>query len=179
GPPKFYSLAGEPDGIQALAEDANGALLIGWHGGLHRFVNGKPELYPLSGFARPFRAKRILRDGDGGLWIGTSNQGLMHVHKGSNDAFAQPDGLSGDAINRLFVDREGCIWVGTANGLDRFRDFAVATLTDSQGLSSAAGVGSVLADRDGSLWLATRRGLNRWNNGQVKTYRLGHDRRGG
>src|SRR5262249_31221870 len=90
GPPKFYSLAGEPDGIQALAEDANGALLIGWHGGLHRLVNGKPELYPLSGFARPFRAKRILRDGDGGLWIGTSNQGLMHVHKGSNDAFAQP-----------------------------------------------------------------------------------------
>src|SRR5579864_2414278 len=37
GPPKFYSLPGEADGIQAICEDADGALLVGWQGGIYRF----------------------------------------------------------------------------------------------------------------------------------------------
>src|SRR4029077_425164 len=36
GPPKFYSLPGNPDGIQALGEDADGTLLVGWKGGIYR-----------------------------------------------------------------------------------------------------------------------------------------------
>ncbi len=34
GPPKFYPLPGEPDGIQGLAEDDDGALLIATRGGI-------------------------------------------------------------------------------------------------------------------------------------------------
>src|SRR5262249_23505365 len=55
------------------------------------------------------------------------------------------------------------------NGLDRFRDFAVATLTVNQGLSSAI-AHSVLADRDGSVWLGANGGLNRWNKGQITIF---------
>ena len=33
GPPKFYPLAGELNGIQAIGEDVDGALLVGWNGG--------------------------------------------------------------------------------------------------------------------------------------------------
>src|SRR6266403_433084 len=164
GQPKFYSLPGEPDGIQGLGEDDDGALLVGWRGGIHRFVDGKTEAYPLSGTAGQFRARRLRRDQDGGLWIGTSDRGLIHVHQGITDVFAPSNGLSGESVSTLFEDREGDIWVTTINGLDRFRDFAVATFNVNQGLSSALVV-SVLAARDGSLWLATRDGLNRWNNG--------------
>jgi signal transduction histidine kinase/ligand-binding sensor domain-containing protein len=169
GPPKFYPLAGEPDGIQALGEDADGALLLGWKGGIYRFIDGKTEAYSTPGFARQFQATRILRDHDGGLWIGTLSHGLVHVHQGRTDVFAQSDGLSGDDVHALFQDREGNIWATTINGLDRFRDFAVATLNVNQGLSSAL-VQSVLADRNGSVWLSTYGGLNRWNNGQITTY---------
>ena len=56
------------------------------------------------------------------------------------------------------------------NGLDRFRDFAVPTISVKQGLSTAV-VWSVLAARDGSIWLGTPDGLNRWNNGQITSYR--------
>ena len=172
GSPKFYSLPGEPDGIQGLGEDDDGALLVGWRGGIHRFVDGKTEAYPLSGTAGQFRARTLRRDQDGGLWIGTSDRGLIHVHQGTTDVFASSNGLSGESVSTLFEDREGDIWVATINGLDRFRDFAVATFTVNQGLSSAIVV-SVLAASDRSLWLATRDGLNSWNNGHITIPRTG------
>ena len=178
GPPEFYPLPGEPDGIQALGEDAEGALLVGWKGGIHRFVDRKIEAYPLQDTAQQFRARRILRDRDGSLWIGTSDRGLLHVHQGRTDVFSPSDGLSGEHVYTLFEDREGSIWVATANGFDRFRDFAVASFSVKQGLSNAT-VGSVLADKEGSVWLATFGGLNRWNNGQITIPRTGSVKRDG
>lgn len=166
GPPKFYPLAGEPDGIQCFGEDNDGTLLVGWNGGIHRFTDGKTVPYQIPGRTGQIRARRLLRDRDGGLWIGTLNQGLVHVHQGRTDVFGLSDGLSGESGNILFEDREGNIWVGTGNGLDRFRDFAVSTFSANQGLSSSR-IQSVLADKAGGIWLATRNDLNRWNNGQV------------
>jgi ligand-binding sensor domain-containing protein len=57
--------------------------------------------------------------------------------------FARSNGLSDDFILSLFEDREGNIWVATTQGLDRFRDPAVPTISVEQGLSSAV-VGSLL-----------------------------------
>jgi ligand-binding sensor domain-containing protein len=102
GSPKFYRLGGEPNGIQTLGEDAGGTLLVGWKGGIYRFVDGKTEAYPVSGIRQQFRGHRILRDHDGGLWIATERQGLVHVHEGRADAFAQSDSLSGDGVTALF-----------------------------------------------------------------------------
>jgi PAS domain S-box-containing protein len=169
GPPKFYSLPGEPNGIRGLGEDTDGTILVGWHGGIQRFVDGKTEAYPLPGIVQSFAAKRLLRDRDGSLWIGTQHRGLVHVHQGRTGVFSPSDGLSGEDTNALFEDREGSIWVATPDGLDRFRDFTVATFTIKQGLSDAV-VGSVLADRDGGVWLTAGDSLDRWNNGQITTY---------
>lgn len=170
GPPQFYPLAGEPNGIRGLGEDDDGALLVGWRGGIQRFVDGKTEAYTLPAALGQFHARRLLRDRDGGLWIGTQERGLVHVHRGRADLFTPSDGLSGEDIYDLFEDREGNLWVATINGLDRFREFSVATLTVKQGLSNDL-VMAVMADRDGSVWLATRGGLNRWNDGQMTVYR--------
>src|SRR5258705_7421384 len=169
GPPKFYPLAGEPDGIQGLGEDNDGTLLVGWNGRIHRLVDGKTETYPLPGTVGQFTAKRLFRDRDGGLWIGTTDRGLVHVHQGRTDVFAPSDGLSSESVYTIFEDREDNIWVATVNGLDRFRDFAIATFSMNQGLSGAI-IHSVLSDRNGSVWLATRGGLNRWNNGQFTIF---------
>jgi signal transduction histidine kinase len=102
--------------------------------------------------------------------IGTSDRGLVHVHQGRTDVFERSDGLSSDYIESLFEDREGNIWVATLDGLDRFRELAVPTISLKQGLSNAT-VKSVLAARDGSVWLGANDGLNRWNNGRVTVYR--------
>src|SRR5271165_4468097 len=167
GSPKLYPMPDQQPGISGLIEDDNGALLIAMRGGIRRLVEGKSEAYPLSAGEQP---SRLLRDRNGGLWIGTLDRGLLRVHQGRTDRFAKSDGLSGDAIYGLFEDREGDVWVATSDGLDRFRDFPVSTISVKQGLSNAS-VGSVLAARDGSIWLGTRDGLNRWNDGQVTIYR--------
>jgi signal transduction histidine kinase/ligand-binding sensor domain-containing protein len=167
GTPKLYPI---PDPVQAMIEGDNDALLIATRGGIKQLVGGKVEAYPLPGAGPQFTSYRLLRDRDGGLWIGATGGGLSHVHQGRTDVFARSDGLSGDHINSLFEDREGNIWVATLNGFDRFREFAVLTISVKQGLSNAD-VTSILAARDGSVWLGTADGLDRWNNGQITIYR--------
>jgi ligand-binding sensor domain-containing protein len=167
GPPKLYPM---PDLVRALMEGDDNDLLIVMRQGISRLVNGKAEEYPLPDIGRSIRPTRLLRDRNGGLWLGTAGQGLLHFQHGRTDLFARSDGLSGDLVPGLFEDREGNIWVATSAGLDRFRDFAISTISVKQGLSSA-GVSSVLAARDGSVWLGTDNGLNRLKNGQITIYR--------
>ena len=175
GPPKFYSLPSAPNGIHAVGEGFDGALLVGWKGGIYRFTEGKMLLPWIS---RQFEAKKILSDRNGGIWIATWNHGIVHFHQGRTDLFSASDGLSGDDVQNLFEDREGNIWVSTLEGLDRFRDYAVATLTSKQGLSSDL-VGSILADKDGRLWFATYGGLNRSDQGEITIPSTGSSKRDG
>jgi signal transduction histidine kinase len=170
GPPKLYPLPEAQSEINAMIEGDNGTLLLAMHGGLKQLVDGKVQAYSFPGVVQQFRPVSLLRDRDGGLWIGTLDRGLLHVYRGRTDFFAQPDGLSGNFALGLFEDREGSIWIADVDGLDRFRDFAVPTFSVRQGLSSSA-VQSVLAARDGSVWLGTVDGLNRWNDGRITIYR--------
>jgi ligand-binding sensor domain-containing protein len=175
-PPKFYPLPGEPIGLQALGAGDDGGVLIAHGRAIKRLVDGKAgEVYPLPAAVRRFEIVRLLRDRDGGLWVGTSLKGLVHIHHGRTEVFAQSDGLSSDDVSSLFEDREGNVWVATFNGLDRFSDSAAATFSVDQ-VSSSDRVVSVLAARDGTIWLRTLDGLNRWNNGQVTIYRERNDR---
>jgi signal transduction histidine kinase len=86
------------------------------------------------------------------------------------DLFTQWDGLSGNAVSQIFEDREGSVWVVTLDGIDRFRDVAVPTMSLQQGLSSES-VAAILAAKDGSLWFGTNKGLDRWHDGEVTVYR--------
>jgi signal transduction histidine kinase/ligand-binding sensor domain-containing protein len=165
-PPKLYPM---PDTPLELESD-NGTLLISTRSGIRRLVDGKVDAYQLPGPVGKYTPVRLLRDRDGGLWIGTTDRGLLHVHQGRTDVFGRSDGLSDDYIQRLFEDREGNIWVATVNGLDRFRDFAIPTISVKQGLSDTSVV-SVLAAGDGSIWFGTRDGLNKWNDGKITIYR--------
>ncbi len=168
GPPLFYPLPLQNSGIQGLAEDSDGALLIASDAGIRRFLDGRAEMkhpFPPSG-----PTSELLRDRDGSLWAGTSTRGLVHVHNGITDVFSQIDGLSGDDVGVIFEDREGSIWIATDGGLDRLRAPAVVSYTAYQGLSSSR-INSVLASKDGSLWVGTYDGLNRWANGDVTIYR--------
>ena len=173
GPPKLYPMPFPLLGTssQTLNESDDGGLLIITEGGIRKLVDGNAEAYtPPGNRPQGFKPLRMLRDRNGSLWIGTTDRGLLHVHEGKTDVFDQSDGLSGDYINKFFEDREGNVWVATINGLDRFRDFAVPTISVRQGLSNAV-VWSVLGAKDGSVWLGTPDGLNRWNNGQITIYR--------
>ncbi|MBV8830904.1 MAG: hypothetical protein JO108_16910, partial [Acidobacteriaceae bacterium] len=173
GPPKRYAvrLPGSFESSQTLVQGDKGAGLIAIADGrIRQILDEKVSDYPLSSGASQFTALNLLRDRDGVLWIGTLGRGLLRVHHGKTSVFAQSDGLSGDRILSLFEDREGNIWAGTADGLDRFREFAVPSISVKQGLSRTT-LMTVLAARDNTVWLSALDGLNRWNNGHVTIYR--------
>ena len=174
GPPEHYSFPNGAVGAHALLENDYGALLMATgmssptsaiEAGLKQLVGGKIRGYELPGIAGQFRPTRLFRSRDGSLWVGTV-QGLVHFHQGKTDRF---DSLSGDVVTDIFEDREGTVWVSTRDGLDRFRDFAVPTISVNQGLSNSA-VHVLEATPDGSIWIATADGLNRWQNGHVTVY---------
>ena len=166
GAPKFFSMTGEKSGAEALAELDEG-VVIGTADGVRRLRDGALGSHLLSSASiGSFHTSRLLRDRDGGLWIGTHDRGLMHLHNGRVDSFSHIDGLSGDNVWSLFEDREGNVWVTTQDGLDCFHDSVVATVDVKQGLLSHT-VWSVFAGRNGAVWLATDFGLNQWAHGDI------------
>ena len=116
------------------------------------------------------KANKLLRDRDGGLWIGTEGLGLLHVKDGQADSFTRMDGLSGNIACSLFEDREGNVWYGSERGMDRFRKLPVTTLSTRQGLPDDV-TKSVLAATDGALWVATNGGLARWKDGRLSIFK--------
>jgi signal transduction histidine kinase/ligand-binding sensor domain-containing protein len=171
GPPVFYPVPGLPNGrMQSMVDSDDDALLIATTDAIMRLADGKVNVvYRVPAARRGFRVLNMLRDRDGGLWVGPAGRGLVHIHQGRTDVFSQSDGLSGDDIYGLFEDRERNIWVDTINGLDRFSDPSVVTYSRKQGLSDIPW-GGVLAATDGSVWFATLDGLNRLNQDNVTTY---------
>jgi signal transduction histidine kinase/ligand-binding sensor domain-containing protein len=152
-----------------FAEGDRGELFITTLDGIKTFVNEQAGPFLVRAAGQQLQYGKLLRDRDGGVWAGTYDGGLWHMHQGRTDRFTHSEGLSSDNVLYLFEDREGSIWVATRNGLDRFREFAVPAITDKQGLSNTF-VGSILQARDGSIWLGTANGLDRWNNGEVAVY---------
>jgi signal transduction histidine kinase/ligand-binding sensor domain-containing protein len=171
GPPKFFPATSEASGIRGFADDDGRGLLVSVEGGIRRLVHDGFEARPLPYHGLTAAASQIFRDRDGSLWVTTFTHGLVHVHQGRLDTFSSSDGLSGDGVFSILEDREGNVWVGTLSGLDRFRDYSVATISRRQGLGGP--VTSTLAARDGSVWITdgTRTSLNRWDHGTMSVWR--------
>jgi signal transduction histidine kinase/ligand-binding sensor domain-containing protein len=170
GPPTRYPMPDPANAITAVLELDDGALLVSKRSGLTTLRNGKTEAYLLPD-RLGFQPGRLFRDHDGGLWIGAlTDRGLLHVHDGTMDLFTRSDGLSGNSVSQIFEDREGSVWVVTLDGIDRFRNLPVPTVSIQQGLSSES-VSAVLAATDGSLWFGTNKGLDRWHGRALTAYR--------
>jgi len=177
GPPQRYAVPGMRVGD--LLKSDGGRLLIGISGaGLKQLLANTLEPYPIHSATNPnalladreVDSNKLLRDRDGGLWIGTRQRGLIHIHNGRTDVFSKADGLSGDISCSLFEDREGNVWFASSRGLDRFRELPVATISTKQGLSSSY-PSSLVAGADGSVWVGTHDGLTILKNGHSTVFR--------
>lgn len=169
GEPRRYPIPGPRMGD--LTTTADGNVLAGMQGGGLLQASGArlvPYRFRRAGtpdgwFAdRDIKSNKLMRDRDGGVWIGTTTNGIVHVKDGQADTFTRADGLSGNITCSLFEDREGNIWFGSEKGLDRFRKLPVTLLSTRQGLPHEV-TRSVLATTDGSMWVATDDGLARWS----------------
>ena len=166
-----YGENGPSINVGAIAENLDGSIIASYNDGamLKRLVGGILKDFPVVNNGERLRARVLLFDRHGGLWIGTDGQGLIHHHSGRVERFSSQDGLSGSTVISLFEDREGNIWAGTERGLDRFRDVPVAMLTVREGLSEDT-VSSVFPSKSGGVWIGTGKGLDRVQGNRIKTY---------
>ncbi|HTZ33311.1 MAG TPA: two-component regulator propeller domain-containing protein [Methylomirabilota bacterium] len=166
---QHFNLSKDMGGLHNVTEDENGAFILAGPDGLRQFVDGKVRKYALPGIHFQFTTRRFLHGGDGSLWIITVDSGVIRVHRGKADWFSEKDGLTSNTVLSAFEDREGNIWVATTAGLDRFRDYAVTTISNKQGLAAASSW-SVVAGKDGGVWVASFDGVTNFHNGRVTIY---------
>jgi ligand-binding sensor domain-containing protein len=148
-----------------LSEDAGGAVWMTDTSGLTRPLS-EGQTSSRGGMARnTLNVRAVLHDSEGNMWIGTLGQGLVRLRADSNDVrkmekFSERDGLSTQFVWCLLEDREHNVWVGTQNGLNRFRDEKITTLTRREGLPSDD-VDALAAGPNGSIWASTANGVSR------------------
>jgi len=159
-------------GVGAIASGGDGSIFVGMRRtgsglGLQRLSQGKWSNYDLPGMrSTQLDVSALLRDRDDGLWIGTENQGIYRVHDGRADHFGGVEGLSSDAVQGFFEDREGDIWVATSRGIDRFHNTPIVSYSIREGLN-AEDVNSVFAARDGTVWIGNTQALDVLRQGKI------------
>ncbi len=142
--------------------------------GQGRFWYGSPfglTLQPATGerpqiFTRrqglPGSFVRLMReDGQGNLWMGSNDGGLIRWRDGVFETLSHEQGLPSDAISSLLVDSEGSLWIGTSRGgLSRLKEGLFSVYSQSEGLPNRH-VQSVYQDSNGTVWAGTVAGAAR------------------
>jgi signal transduction histidine kinase/ligand-binding sensor domain-containing protein len=125
-------------------------------------------------------AERMLFDHQGGLWINGLGDGVRHIAPytinqhtelsaliAKAELFNSSNGLSGDYVWPLLIDREGNIWVGTGAGLDRFSRSNFTPAPFPAGTHDFA----LAAGADGSVWTgSSSKPVMELKDSQVKTF---------
>lgn len=113
------------------------------------------------------RLQFVRDDGEGGLWLCSSESGLMHLAAGGAvSRSGAEENFSGSVVKCLFVDNERNLWVGyERRGLVKIRQRFFQIVGRPEGLADSV-VSSVCEGADGNLWIGTFGGtLSRWQNG--------------
>lgn len=75
------------------------------------------------------------------------------------ETYTKGDGLSGDEVRAIVVDRRDNVWLGTNEGLSKFDGKVWTNFSKSDGLVNDE-VTALCIDQKGSLWIGTRKGLS-------------------
>ena len=103
----------------------------------------------------------IVADPDGSVWAGTWGGGLAHFDGKTFRNYTTKDGLPGNHVFMLHIDRSKQMWIGTNNGMvRRDGDKFVEKITANEGLFSNT-VFSMETGQDGTLWVGSFGGVAR------------------
>lgn len=159
--------------ILSFAEDRDGTLWVGTHGGLSRVVGGVSQFFDgdrMQQAAPPGGSVRALAvDREGVLWVGAAG-GLSRWNPERNkfETWRALEGepLTSRVVTALLVDHEGALWVGSDMGLNRL-DLATRRnlhfIHDPRDTTTLADpfVLSLFEDSSSRIWVGSYRGVSR------------------
>jgi ligand-binding sensor domain-containing protein/signal transduction histidine kinase len=155
--------------VLAIYEDSDTNLWIGQQafGGITRLSNGERTVVKIPGTSANLDVRALMKDRDGALWVGTSEDGLYRMNGGGFVRFGRKDGLGSDSIWCLYVDGQGVLWVGTCRGgLSRWQNGRFITWTTKNGLINDV-ICQIQEDNRGNLWLGSYGGIFRINKEEL------------
>lgn len=144
--------------VYSLETGADGALWLGTSAGLLRFQNGRARPVALPGVRPDVEVRCLARDPAGSLWAGTWGQGVFEIGSGGAKHYGAVDGLPGEFVSSLLVDRAGNVWAGCDDGLAVLRAGGGARFAPEPFLAGSQ-VNSFLEDGAGNLWVGTKQGI--------------------
>jgi ligand-binding sensor domain-containing protein/signal transduction histidine kinase len=165
---RFYSV------VESVLAASDGSL---WWGGaralLHWRDGALAGCYTNLPWIRTAQVTALCEDRQGGLWIGTSMERLIHFDGTNFEEF--PGEIARGAVTALAQQPDGELWVGSmAGGLNRIQRNSAAIHSITNGLPSAA-IRTLYLDPEGSLWIGSAGGgLSRWRGGQVFGFTARH-----
>ena len=111
-------------------------------------------------------------DREGGFWVGTNGNGLIHLRRRVVHMFTRADGLISNIPMAVLSSHEGKLWVGCNCGLSVYDGKRFTSYAEKDGLSNSC-VWSLAEDRKSNLWIATYGGgLFRFRDGHFTQYSL-------
>ncbi len=158
--------------VQAVAQDKDGFIWLGTWEGVVRFNGRSFTVFDRQNTAdvELSGVSSMLAERDGGMLVGTVNNGLYRYYRGRWEAVggSQTRHLS---ITALLRDRNGVLWVGAKEQLLTLT--AQGELQDvgpAPGLSEAT-ITTLAEAADGALLVATERGVYQRLGGEVRPWR--------
>lgn len=102
----------------------------------------------------------ILRDRQGLLWVGSSDDGLLKIDEKKKQVQYLYPGDAVHTVTKLFADDEGWLWVGTPSGLfvldkekETFSEIKF-DITEVAGKPISRSISGICQDRNGNIWFA-------------------------
>ncbi|EEF63134.1 histidine kinase [Pedosphaera parvula Ellin514] len=149
--------------VTTLFKDRHGTMWLGARGvGIFRLLNGQLAHYSDPSMESLLQDPHcLLVDRAGRVWIGVGDDLVLCQDGDQWRRYRIPRHLTRPYVSALAEEPDGTVWAGSVSeGLFRFKDGKLTTVTASSGLSDNL-VESLLIDREGKLWVGTGAGLNR------------------
>jgi signal transduction histidine kinase/ligand-binding sensor domain-containing protein len=149
-------------------EDRQGHVWAVLGTGVYRIIGKVIEDTPVPNvLPRCFHADR-----EGGFWVGTNGNGLIHLKPRMVHMFTMADGLISNIPMAVLPSHDGRLWVGCNCGLSVYDGKKFTSYAEKEGLSNSC-VWSLAEDRSSNLWIATYGGgLFRFRDGRFTQYSL-------
>jgi signal transduction histidine kinase/ligand-binding sensor domain-containing protein len=160
--------------LSVAADGTNGIWVAVLRGGLNHFDGTHFSQVLLSPwFGTESLAWCVWPSRDGGVWIGTYTDGLLHLDAGGKtaqhfDSTASPGMIDGPIVT-LLETRGGELWLGGERGLSHYSKGQFQSWTTTNGLVDDS-IRALEEDTSEGVWIGTSFGLNYIQNGAIKKF---------